>query len=417
MLWLALLVAQTPFDSILTDPLLDGAIVSAYAVDGTGQVLLDHNSQLRMMPASNQKIVSCAYALQALGPSYRPATRIWKLKDRTVIDSPGDPTMTFNQLKAAAAGFDRRKPLFLRQAYGPLLNETWAYGDLPNRYSAQVSAFGFDQAAFAMWAVNGKPVLLPGAFGVKTTFLPSAQPARVVYDPIRRLATVSGAMPKATTKLDTLALPRPDLDAGSLFSNLVRRTSKVPNSAATKVLLGKPIAETIADCLKPSDNIIAENLLMMAATSEGAKPTYAGAQASLEAFLAKEVQAPKGAFSPEDGSGLSRRNIATSRGLVEVLEWAKRQPTASLFRNALAKPGEKGTLRTRLAGVRFEGKTGSLFMVSALSGYLTSPGGKEGTVSILLNHFSCSADEARGVMDRLVKAIAAKLDETGLLRD
>jgi D-alanyl-D-alanine carboxypeptidase/D-alanyl-D-alanine-endopeptidase (penicillin-binding protein 4) len=277
-----------------------------------------------------------------------------------------------------------------------------------------------------MWSENGRPVLLPGSFGVKTTYLPSKAPPQVVYDPIRRTATVSGQLPPGKVLLDTLALPSPDLDAASLFSKTVRRTSIVPTTSPTFTIQGKPIREAIADCLKPSDNLIAENLLMMAASRQGPwlKTPYSDADDRLSTLLTKTVGIPSHSISPEDGSGLSRRNIVTAKTLVQVLNWQKNQPTAEIFRNALARPNEKGTLRTRLQGIQFEGKTGSLFMVSALSGYITSSNGRKATVSILLNHFTCTADEARALMDRIVRSLASKLEEpsdsarfTGLLQD
>ncbi len=411
MVLLALLAAQVAapsvFDAVLDDPKLTGSIVAAVVADAQGNPIYERNAGLRVMPASNQKLLTCAFALNEFGPDYLPETGIWIFGDRTMIQSGGDPSLTFSQLKAAAKEIDRRKPLDLVQAYGPMIGPSWEHDDLPNRYAAQVSAFGFDQAAFALWAVDKKPVLLPDDFGVRVRWESKTGRVSVKYDPFRRVVQVSGAMPAARTKLDTLSLPSPDLDAASLFSRAVRRRGLKPMAVPpSRKIIGAPMAIQIADCLKPSDNLRAENLLMMAAARKGplGSEPYRVAAKRLKDFLVGSVGIAPMDVDPSDGSGLSRHNVLTARALCRLLAWANAQPTSEVWRAALASPGKSGTLRLRLTGVELAGKTGSLTMVASLSGYLKTKSGEDRIVSVVLNHFACTLDEARAIIDRFVLA-------------
>jgi D-alanyl-D-alanine carboxypeptidase/D-alanyl-D-alanine-endopeptidase (penicillin-binding protein 4) len=165
----------------------------------------------------------------------------------------------------------------------------------------------------------------------------------------------------------------------------------------------------IANCLQPSDNLRAENLMLMAAARRAPLGTapYTVAQREMSRFLTETVGVEDGLMKPQDGSGLSRHNIVSAKGIIQLLRWADQQPTRQLWREALAGPDRPGTLRARLQGLEFAGKTGSLNMVSSLSGYLKTGTGKTYTVSLVLNHFNCTLAESRGLMDQFVKALVA----------
>ncbi|KXK10100.1 MAG: D-alanyl-D-alanine carboxypeptidase, serine-type,PBP4 family [Armatimonadetes bacterium OLB18] len=144
-MWSLLLAAalQAPLDRILTHDDLRGATVGAIVTTLDGTVLYERNSDLRLMPASNQKLLSVSYALHALGPDFRPQTRIWRLADRIAIDAPGDPSLSLADLQAAAAKvrFSDVAPIAVRQAYRVGVPSTWEHDDLPNRYAPQIMAF------------------------------------------------------------------------------------------------------------------------------------------------------------------------------------------------------------------------------------------------------------------------------------
>jgi len=400
----------TEYDRILANPKLDGAIVSAIVTDLDGKTIYEHNSALHVVPASNQKLLSNSFALWELGPDYRPKTSFWKLPNRIVIDSPGDPLMTYDQLLDARKrlGIERGLPVFVHENYSPEIPDSWEIDDLPNKFSAPVCALTFDRGSFAAWSKKGRPVLLPEPFGVRTEYTPSLGKPVLQYDPFARKVTITGTLPKADGELDSLALPRPDEAAASIFGHGFQHTDELPQSNPDLVVTGGSTIEMVGACLPPSDNNIAENLLLMGARKEGelgSRP-YSVAQKRLTGFLTHVVGISALDIHPYDGSGLSRHNYVTTRAIAKLLCWANAQSTGSAWRSSMAQPG-KGTLTNRLKGIAFQAKTGSLDMVAALSGYLTTASGKTVVVSIILNQFGCSAGEARGVADELVKAVAA----------
>jgi serine-type D-Ala-D-Ala carboxypeptidase/endopeptidase (penicillin-binding protein 4) len=67
----------TALDAILDDPRLDGAIVGVSVRSAaTGAQVYEHNGHLRLMPGSNQKLVTSTTALAALDPEFRFRTRV-----------------------------------------------------------------------------------------------------------------------------------------------------------------------------------------------------------------------------------------------------------------------------------------------------------------------------------------------------
>lgn len=405
----ALLSMHSRLDVILQARELRGASVSAIVQTLDGKTIFARNPAQRLIPGSNEKLISTAYALNKLGGDFKPQTRIWKTPNAIVIDAPGDPLMTDKQLEDAAhqlVDATAHLPVQVREAYHPGFHSDWEIGDLPNRYAAPVESFCFNQGGFEIWAENGQAFLLPHNFGVKVTARGGGGRAHVHYDPIRCRCTVTGQLPEKRQRLDTLSIPRPDRAAASYFGSDFQLTEALPSSPPDLTLDGKPMPEMLAKCLKPSDNLMAENLFLMAATKgQPSENPYSVADKEALDFLTDQVHVDPKDCRIVDGSGLSRHNLVTTREIATLLRWADQQPTAAIWRSSLATPGE-GTLKKRLIGVPFQGKTGTLDSVVALSGYIRAKSGRTLIVSVIANGFSGPADSVREVVDRFVKNVA-----------
>lgn len=406
-------------DEVLSRDAFKGSIVGAYVGLEDGSLLYEREPALRMMPGSNQKLVSSAYALHRLGPELQPRTRFWKRGKRWIVDTDGNPTLTYAQLKGARERLGGKPEVVeVRQAYAPGFPPSWELDDLPNKYAAQVSALTVDRGSFELWAVNGKAVYLPASYGCSILRLKGGT-LRVRFDPFRRHSTVSGTLPPGSVRLDTLALPEPTLAAVQVLGASAYRSIDVaPATPPDAEVVGEKLSATFKECLTKSDNQFAEQLLLMAASKEGALPRgkeYQVAAARLQKFLTEEAGCDPGDFVAQDGSGLSRHNLVTARGLVKLMTWAKAQPWSNVWLEGLAAPGE-GTLKGRLAGSNFRGKTGTLNMVSCLSGYVTLPDGRTAIMSLLVNHFLASAPEIRALQDEFVKKIES-VSPSGTLFD
>ena len=113
-----------------------------------------------------------------------------------------------------------------------------------------------------------------------------------------------------------------------------------------------------------------------------------------------------------DGSGLSRANAISARQLVRILEVMHRDPELrEPFREALAVPGDSGTLKKRMRDLSevVRAKTGTLSGTSALSGYVRNAGGRWLAFALLFDR--CDIGAVRRIQDDFCRAVAkAELD-------
>ena len=402
-------LASQDLDKIWDDSALKGAIVGACVLDSDGKELYARNADLLMIPASNEKLITAVIALKKLGPDYRPTTRFWKQHDALVIDSDGDPLMSHDDLLhiKEQLKIGRMRSVEIHSAYGPLLPPGWEWDDLRNKYAAPVSAFSVDRSSFELWCDGGKLFYLPEAYGAKANYLGGSGSLQIDYDPRTMIANVSGTLPKTRAMLDTLAIGDPDVAAASILGKDAKPIDQVPDSPPTLTFQGHVLAEILKDEIPTSDNNVSENLLLIAeGIKHGDADPYGLADSRIKDDLAT-LGLDTNEIKVADGSGLSRHNVVTARALSKLLVWADQQPTSELWHSCLAKPGEEGTLKDRLQGVPFEGKTGTMDKVSALSGYLHLNNGKELIVSILVNDYVCSTAQTRDLEDQFLKTVQA----------
>jgi D-alanyl-D-alanine carboxypeptidase/D-alanyl-D-alanine-endopeptidase (penicillin-binding protein 4) len=167
--------------------------------------------------------------------------------------------------------------------------------------------------------------------------------------------------------------------------------------ARTKSL---PMSRIAALTAQPSDNFFAELL----AKGLGDGTTASGARA-IERFADR-----RGAkVSLSDGSGLSRSNKAAPQEVVRYLHHEMDADEFKTFEDALPTAGESGTLADRMrsgaAHKHCHAKTGTLYGVSALSGYCDARGGSRLIFSILMNGVS-SDSYAHSIQDRMARSMA-----------
>jgi serine-type D-Ala-D-Ala carboxypeptidase/endopeptidase (penicillin-binding protein 4) len=395
-------------DRILDRPALRGAMAGIVVTTAEGRELYARHPDLRMVPASNQKLLSVSFALHSLGPDWRPQTRFWNEPDRIVVDAPGDPSLTYEKLREAASKLDpaRSKPVFVKQGFRAGVPPSWEHDDLPHRYAPRITAFTVNRGSFSLASRSGGLVLTPEAFGVRILHTPGGA-LRTEFDPFTGVMIVRGDVPQQDRNLENFAIPEPDRAAASLLGARLFVAHTLPGRAPDLVIAGDPVSLLAQQCLQPSDNYLGEALMMLAAMQEGpvGDNPYGLAPARMRGFLTKTVGLEEWEVRPTDGSGMSRHNFITPRGLAKLLRWALKQPTADLWKDALAGPGRAGTLQSRLKESSFVGKTGSLSAVSALSGYVRGPDGQTLVVVTFLNHFLIPAPEARAIADEIVREV------------
>ncbi|HEY3782513.1 MAG TPA: D-alanyl-D-alanine carboxypeptidase/D-alanyl-D-alanine-endopeptidase [Fimbriimonadaceae bacterium] len=412
-------LATADLDAILQSPLVKGSSYAAYVTKLDGSVIYDHNSGLRLLPASNEKLFTAAYALQKLGTDYHPTTRFWKLPDRVVVDTTGDPMLTYADLTHAKdeLKLTGKDPVYVHEPYRIGYPSQWEVKDLPNKYAAAVTGFTVDRGGFEIWADKDHPYLMPSSYGVKIVHTGSGS-RHVHYEPFTKTVHVYGNLPSTPVMLDTLSVPDPDKAAASILGDEFHPVEATPTSPPDLVLEGPVLPMIVKECLVHSDNNLAENLLMLAAIKQGdlGDDPYETATARERSFCTTTLGIDPSEFRPDDGCGLSRHNMVTARAIAKVLQWESAQPTFDMWKQSLASPGN-GTLKERLKNSTFVGKTGTMEGVSALSGYVNTKDGQTVIVSMLFNHHLCPNSQIRGIQDSFIKKIEASSLSGTLLED
>ncbi|MDQ3943821.1 MAG: D-alanyl-D-alanine carboxypeptidase/D-alanyl-D-alanine-endopeptidase, partial [Actinomycetota bacterium] len=171
-------------------------------------------------------------------------------------------------------------------------------------------------------------------------------------------------------------------------------------------LSSEPVEALVARMLTASDNLVAELLLKevgLSVSGEGSTATGIAAADELLEDLGIDG-------SSADGSGLSLGNLRSARQWRLLLQAIRALPVGQQLVDSLPLAGQTGTLLRRLAGTAGEGnvraKTGAIAGVRALSGYLSTAGGRPAVFSIIVNGTHVGPSVTRAI-DGLIATIAA----------
>jgi D-alanyl-D-alanine carboxypeptidase/D-alanyl-D-alanine-endopeptidase (penicillin-binding protein 4) len=363
-------------DGAISRPPFDRAIWAIRVEEDDGRVLYARNDGTLVMPASNRKLFAAATIAGCLGLDRRLETEIWLDGEDLVLRGDGDPSLGSwryerqNELDDLAVTLRSRGVTRVRDVVADAsafdrvtIPGGWKHGNLGADYAAPVDALA--------WTENEIPV------------------DRSVEDP---------PLHAATALRDALTLRGIEV-AG------VPRVNTEPRAWGEKLLtIPSPfVGHLLTTVLKNSHNLYAE---MLFKRSSGG--TYDGSFELERALLGGEQRLEPGTFRFVDGSGLAPDDLITTSAAIRLLRWMNDPLLRGLWWSLLARPGEEGTLRRRLAGLeeRFAGKTGTINGVNALSGIVAMPGGRFRYLSIIVNHHTGDGDEALRIIDEIVRAVA-----------
>ena len=110
-----------------------------------------------------------------------------------------------------------------------------------------------------------------------------------------------------------------------------------------------------------------------------------------------------------DGSGLSRYNLVSPAQLVKLLSYAYNNKSINQpFVNALATPGNIGTLETRMPDLknRVRAKTGRMTGIVSLAGYIKTTDHGEVAFAIATNSFLGDHQKHQKLHDEICTALA-----------
>lgn len=430
-----------------------GTSFGALVVDeATGETLFAHRAGAPLVPASNMKLVTTAAALARLGADFAHETRVMSaappqdgvLQGDLVIVGDGDPTISrrFDPAPLLADWAESVWRAGVRRITGDVvaddrafddvrLHPDWDRGDAERWYGAEVGALSLNDNCIDV-TVGGSPqgpevTLAPDTRFVALDVAATLTEARKqhVFSLVRagadlRTIRVTGRVWSRAGGYETSV---PVRDPGLFFATVLRerllargievggpaRRVRADDPAPRYTLHRRlaPLPRTLAVTNQRSQNFYAECLAKTLGRRLGGGGTWEEGSQVLAAF-ARACGAPADEVTIRDGSGLSRGNRLSAGALVAVLRAAGRGPTAAVFRESLAAPGEAGTLGRRLRdlppGAALRAKTGTLTGVAALAGYL-EVGGRRIVFAAIGN----GGGGGRAQLDALVRAAAERL--------
>ena len=361
-----------------------GGASGAWVYDGgAGQTVFKWNAATRRVPASVQKLVTTATALDRLGPQTRFETSVLAsgevaegvLDGDLYLKGSGDPTFGTAALGRLA---DAVAETGVEQVTGRVYGDESYFDSLrgaarglgPSPYVGPLSALSFNRGALA-----------PFGRGWQT-------------DP----ATFTAERLRISLRRDEVAVERGG------------RPGLAPQEARPlAVVASEPLDAIVRHTNHVSDNYSAEMLLKGLGARAGTRGSTAAGARVARAFARTAGFEARVA----DGSGLSRANAIAPRDVGRLLLDARREPWFDSFYRSLALAGRTGTLHKRMRGTRAAGrcraKTGTLAGVSALAGYCRAPDGDPVSFALIMNGVNVFA--ARRVQDRIAAVLASYAGE------
>ena len=314
-------------------------------LDADGNELVAQNADQPFVPASVTKIVTTWLALEVLGGDYRFETRFYLDKDRVLyVRGGGDPFLVSEELALLA------KELVAATGKAPLTGIVLDAGYYPSDLripGIEVSTESYDALNSAL-AVNFNTIY--AARRGKTVRSAEKQ------TPITPLAIsqFKARGPRGRGRISLAQDPAVSLHyAGELLAAFIEQsggsvkgkisTGTVPADLAPVYVhrQSRPLSEILHELLVGSNNYIANQIFLEIGGHR------LGGPVSLEKSLkvANEMLAAHnlaGAIHLEEGSGLSRGNRFTARGLARVLTLFA--PHADLLKNGKGAAYKTGTL-------------------------------------------------------------------------
>lgn len=391
------LLSARRLPEVLATPLADAALRRALGpvvagsppdtcltVTERGRTIFDHNGHRPLQPASGQKLVTALAALDRLGPRARLRTRLVAAEDPVdgVVGGDawlvggGDPVLA---TEAYVAHFEHQPQVHtalealadeivdagIRRISGRLLGDESRYDraryveSWPDRYATQNQT-----GPLSALTVNDNFATYP--------------PEQFVGAPEE---TPAGDPPTfAARALESLLEARGVVVVGGAGAG-----SAPDDPAEVAHLDSPPMTELVEELLAESDNQTSELLVKeMGRAESGAGTTEAGVAVVTETMRRLELTG-EGTVAT-DGSGLDDGNRSSCRLLAGILD---REGPRSELAEGLAVAGEEGTLSERFvnhpAAGRLRAKTGTLYDVTSLTGFVEAGRGRVLTFAYIAN--------------------------------
>lgn len=376
------------------------------------------NADLHFTPASNTKLLTFYASLKLIGDSI-PGLRYVEQGDSLIFWGTGDPALLQTRLQSdRVIHFLRTSPkklFFAAGRYtGDFYGRGWQWDDYNDDYQAEINELPILDNLVCLKTENGVLTTSPALFtdclfkdslsrdtSFKVTRAFNAN--HFSYPPLVPPKDYLQRVPYKVSTATTLALL--SQICGKPVELLER---KMPEQA--RVLYSSKRDAVLKEMMLPSDNFIAEQLLLVCADRAGLEMNAAK--------LMNFVQEKYLAGLPDklvwvDGSGLSRYNLNTPENLVKLLEMIyKEVGDPNRLYAMLAAGGMSGTLKNaypKTTDPFVFGKTGTLSNNHSQSGYVLTKKHKTYAFSFMNNNFVSPTAAVRKEIEKIITYVHERL--------
>lgn len=459
---------QEDIYELISSPELSNSFIGISVLSlETGEYIFNHNNERNFIPASTQKLITTAAALEYLGSEYQFRTNLYLDGDLSengeffgnlIIRGLGDPTINNNfydkPLNLIYSWVDTLESLGINSVRGNIIGDDnffdnsyygagWSWDDMKYYYSAQVNALAFNNNVVNINVSQGDTIGDPANYVV----YPKNNYVRVInsintlekgnYKEIvahretgTNIIELYGGIDYDSTNINSenvaVTIDNPTLFFLNIFKTVLDKKQirfrgalldiDDLNYAISYNLLNPfiehksvELSNIIAHINKNSDNLVTEMLLKTIAAEMLGYGSYDNAIQLIEKYLNK-CGIPTQNITIVDGSGLSRLNLVSPKYLVDLLSSIYRSENKEVFYNSLAVPGKKGTLQRRmkksLAENQVVGKTGTMSTVSNISGYITTKDGEDLAYAIMFQNLTVPVTYAQNTQDLILMRLA-----------
>lgn len=465
LLILATLPAQTSIQdhvrNFARDPDLAGALISISVVElANGRTVGGHQSALACIPASTQKLLTTAVAMDILGPDHRFETKLiitgdiaegGVLNGDVYLVGGGDPSLGSPYLDGVPGlnGMlgrwrDKLRAAGIRKVNGRVIGDGsyfgthaasggWPWSDLGNYYGA--GAYGLnihENFYFLDFLQRGRegdipPVqrTRPEVPGLRLTNELRSGPrgsgdqAYVYGAPFGYDNFIRGTIPVGSGRFTIKgALPDPPLfvaqvlcrflEENGISVNLPAESDRNQGSgrfASGRVLdtyRSPPLSDLVDRTNLRSNNLYAEALLREVNKSRGTEAYELSSTKVIKDWLGA-AGLPITAIRINDGSGLATRNFFSADFMTRFL---RHQQEQERWRESIPMAGQTGSMKGYLKGTvaagRLSAKSGSLGAARSYAGYVNRTDGQELAFAIMVNNFTIESKDVRKKMHALM---------------
>jgi D-alanyl-D-alanine carboxypeptidase/D-alanyl-D-alanine-endopeptidase (penicillin-binding protein 4) len=426
--------------------------VSIYVRDAsTGETIVELNEATPRSPASTIKVLTTFAALDMLGPAYTWKTHAYLggrlangvLNGDLILVGGGDPFMTSDRWWSFVQNL---RELGLAKITGDIVIDNTHFAPIDE------SRGGFDAQPYRSYNVVPDALMVNFQTSRFTiTVSPQRTRPQIAVNPLPANLTItnqlqvgtgrcqgynrgvsfstppeapntviiSGVLPAAcgVYSMNRAIMSAPDYaygtfrtlwtQAGGVIDGALRVAPLPPDATRFYTHDSISLAEVIRLVNKFSNNVMARTLLLtLGAEKLGVPTTAESGRTAVRAWLSdRNIQIP--GFVLENGSGLSRAERVTARGLGDVLDAAWHSPFMPEFAASLPLSATDGTLRNRFRAAGMQGrlrmKTGHLDDVNALAGFINAASGKTYVVVIIINHPGAQAGTGENIQAELIR--------------